>query len=127
MGQKETAVSGKNRIMIYGPKNGGTYVVEFRTAAATAPILDSTIASPHQFGSNLDSCTCSRLLQSASAVTWAPSDIGPVAIPRRSSVRPHGDVLSLFGSSEPVGSARFVPSGVTGVVGRHGRIRLCRM
>jgi len=24
---------GKNRIMIYGPKNDGTYVVEFRTAA----------------------------------------------------------------------------------------------
>jgi len=24
--------SGQNRIMIYGPKNGGTYVVEFRTS-----------------------------------------------------------------------------------------------
>jgi hypothetical protein len=24
--------AGKNRIMIYGPKNDGTYVVEFRTA-----------------------------------------------------------------------------------------------
>ena len=24
---------GKNRIMIYGPKDDGTYVVEFRTAA----------------------------------------------------------------------------------------------
>jgi hypothetical protein len=33
MGQKETAVSGKNRIMIFGPKPDGTYVVEFRTAA----------------------------------------------------------------------------------------------
>jgi hypothetical protein len=34
MGQKETAVTatGKNRIMIYGPKNDGTYIVEFRTA-----------------------------------------------------------------------------------------------
>jgi hypothetical protein len=32
MGQKETAV-GKNRIMIFGPKTDGTYVVEFRTAA----------------------------------------------------------------------------------------------
>jgi hypothetical protein len=32
MGQKEMAVTGKNRIMIYGPKNDGTYVVEFRTA-----------------------------------------------------------------------------------------------
>jgi hypothetical protein len=25
-------MSGKNRIMIYGPKNDGTYIVEFRTA-----------------------------------------------------------------------------------------------
>jgi hypothetical protein len=25
--------SGQNRIMIYGPKDDGTYVVEFRTAA----------------------------------------------------------------------------------------------
>jgi hypothetical protein len=32
MGQKETAGPGKNRIMIYGPKNDGTYIVEFRTA-----------------------------------------------------------------------------------------------
>jgi hypothetical protein len=28
--------TGKNRIMIYGPKNDGTYVVEFRTAAGEA-------------------------------------------------------------------------------------------
>ena len=26
--------TGKNRIMIYGPKDDGTYVVEFRTARA---------------------------------------------------------------------------------------------
>jgi hypothetical protein len=25
-------ITGKNRIMIYGPKDDGTYVVEFRTA-----------------------------------------------------------------------------------------------
>ena len=36
MGQKEMAVSGKNRIMIYGPKSDGTYIVEFRTAAGEA-------------------------------------------------------------------------------------------
>ena len=28
------AMTGKNRIMIYGPKTDGTYVVEFRTARA---------------------------------------------------------------------------------------------
>jgi hypothetical protein len=29
-------MSGKNRIMIYGPKDDGTYVVEFKTAAGEA-------------------------------------------------------------------------------------------
>ena len=29
-------MTGKYRIMIYGPKNDGTYVVEFRTAAGEA-------------------------------------------------------------------------------------------
>jgi hypothetical protein len=28
--------TGKNRIMIYGPKNDGTYIVEFRTAQGEA-------------------------------------------------------------------------------------------
>jgi hypothetical protein len=28
--------TGKNRIMIYGPKDDGTYIVEFRTAAGEA-------------------------------------------------------------------------------------------
>ena len=32
MGQKETAMNGENRIIIFGPKTDGTYVVEFRTA-----------------------------------------------------------------------------------------------
>jgi hypothetical protein len=36
MGQKEMAITGKNRIMIYGPKDDGTYIVEFRTAAGEA-------------------------------------------------------------------------------------------
>src|SRR6266571_9360901 len=36
MGQKETAVTNKNRIMIYGPKTDGTYIVEFKTAAGEA-------------------------------------------------------------------------------------------
>jgi hypothetical protein len=38
MGQKEMAMTatGKNRIMIYGPKDDGTYVVEFKTAAGEA-------------------------------------------------------------------------------------------
>jgi hypothetical protein len=29
-------MTGKNRIMIYGPKDDGTYVIEFRTAAGEA-------------------------------------------------------------------------------------------
>jgi hypothetical protein len=36
MGQKEMAMTGKNRIMIYGPKNDVTYIVEFRTADGEA-------------------------------------------------------------------------------------------
>jgi hypothetical protein len=30
------AMAGKNRIMIYGPKTDGTYVIEFKTAAGEA-------------------------------------------------------------------------------------------
>jgi hypothetical protein len=33
---KEMAMTGKNRIMIYGPKDDGTYIVEFRTATGEA-------------------------------------------------------------------------------------------
>jgi ATP dependent DNA ligase domain len=33
LGQTEIAMTGKNRIMIYGPESDGTYVVEFRTSA----------------------------------------------------------------------------------------------
>jgi hypothetical protein len=38
MGQKETEATsvGKNRIMIYGPKNDGTDIVEFKTATGEA-------------------------------------------------------------------------------------------
>jgi hypothetical protein len=38
LGQKTMAVieTGKNRIMIYGPKDDGTYLVEFKTAAGEA-------------------------------------------------------------------------------------------
>jgi hypothetical protein len=32
----EAAMTGKNRIMIYGPKGDGIYVIEFRTAAGEA-------------------------------------------------------------------------------------------
>jgi hypothetical protein len=37
-GQKEIAITaaGKNRIMIFGPKNDGTYIVEFKTDAGEA-------------------------------------------------------------------------------------------
>src|SRR5262249_53332571 len=31
---KRAEMTSKNRIMIYGPKNDGTYIIEFRTAAA---------------------------------------------------------------------------------------------
>jgi len=31
--------TGKNRIMIFGPKDDGTYVVEFRTAEGAVPAI----------------------------------------------------------------------------------------
>ena len=39
MGEREVAVTGKNRIMIFGPKTDGTYVVEFRTAADETAVI----------------------------------------------------------------------------------------
>jgi hypothetical protein len=39
MGQQETMVTRKNRIMIFGPKTDGIYVVEFRTAAGEALLI----------------------------------------------------------------------------------------
>jgi hypothetical protein len=38
MGQKETELTsaGMNRIMIYGPKNDGTYIIEFKMATGEA-------------------------------------------------------------------------------------------
>jgi hypothetical protein len=47
MGQEETAMTRKSRIMIFGPKSDGTYVVEFRTAdgeplAISIPRTEST-------------------------------------------------------------------------------------
>ena len=41
MGQQEMAMTGKNRI--YGPKNDGTYVVEFRTAEGAVGDLNPAI------------------------------------------------------------------------------------
>jgi hypothetical protein len=38
MRQQETMVTGKNRIMIYGPKTDGRYVVKFRTAASAGDL-----------------------------------------------------------------------------------------
>jgi hypothetical protein len=42
-------MTGKNRIMIYGPKNDGTYVVEFRTAMGTEARASRDLAGvkPH--------------------------------------------------------------------------------
>jgi hypothetical protein len=36
----------KNRIMIFGPKDDGTYVVEFRTAEGEALAISSREARP---------------------------------------------------------------------------------
>ena len=36
-----TTPAGKNRIMIFGPKSDGTYVIEFTTAAAESLAISS--------------------------------------------------------------------------------------
>jgi hypothetical protein len=46
--------AGKNRIMIFGPKTDGTYVIEFRTAAGEAlaisiPRTETTVVSSVEF------------------------------------------------------------------------------
>jgi hypothetical protein len=52
LGQKQMATTavGKNRIMIFGPKTDGTYVVEFRTAEGEAPFLQSACLPPRREG-----------------------------------------------------------------------------
>jgi hypothetical protein len=57
MGQEETAVTGKNRIMIYGPKNDGTYIIEFKTAAGETLAISVPAGRP----------ACSSISRSASA------------------------------------------------------------
>ena len=42
--------SGQNRIMIYGPKNDGTYIVEFRTAGGEALEISVPDHAQHQRG-----------------------------------------------------------------------------
>jgi hypothetical protein len=39
-GKTKMAMTGKNRIMIYGPKDDGTYVVEFNSRGRCAIDLD---------------------------------------------------------------------------------------
>jgi hypothetical protein len=48
--QKEMAMTeaGKNRIMIFGPKNDGTYVIEFKTAAGEALICLACYFAPNR-------------------------------------------------------------------------------
>jgi hypothetical protein len=36
--------SGRNRIMIYGPRNDGTYIVEFKTADGEALAINVPVA-----------------------------------------------------------------------------------
>ena len=38
---------GQNRIMIYGPKTGGTYVIKFRTAAGSRCRRNETAVLKH--------------------------------------------------------------------------------
>src|SRR5215831_3231706 len=87
--------TGKNRIMIFGPKSDGTYVVEFRTAAGEAlaisiPASEAAMIRHFQermpYGGSLCrtfreeplarlmSCV-SGALCSAAAILWSPAAI----------------------------------------------------
>jgi hypothetical protein len=57
--------TGKNRIMIYGPKDDGTYIVEFRTAAGEAlaisiPRSEASVVRYFQERMLMD-CSCRML------------------------------------------------------------------
>ena len=56
-------MAGNNRIMIFGPKSDGTYVVEFRTAAGEAlaiSIPSSEAAVVRYFQDRIPSACCAR-------------------------------------------------------------------
>jgi hypothetical protein len=54
-----TTPAGKNRIMIFGPKSDGTYVIEFRTAAGESLTISipGTEAAVFKSGCHTD-CSC---------------------------------------------------------------------
>jgi hypothetical protein len=58
MGQKEMAVTvtGKNRIMIFGPKPAGTYVVGFRTAAGETLAISVPVGETRDLNTSRRAC-----------------------------------------------------------------------
>ena len=81
MGQQEMAMTGKNRIMIYGPKTDGTYVVEFRTAAGAVLAISiprSEAAVIQHFQERmLSTSPASRAIRSYSLPTTQRVNAGP--------------------------------------------------
>jgi hypothetical protein len=80
------AMTGKNRIMIYGPKDDGTYVVEFRTAAGRCA---GDLNPENQDGrdpalSGADAVWAIRAGGDLKPPGRAPSSILTSALPRRS-------------------------------------------
>ena len=57
-------ITGKNRIMIFGPKDDGTYVVEFRTAAGGALAIsiprNETAVIRYSKNGCLTGCSCRK-------------------------------------------------------------------
>src|SRR5262245_60838452 len=55
-------ITGKNRIMIFGPKDDGTYVVEFRTAAGEALAISIPRNERSAISKNgcLTGCSCRK-------------------------------------------------------------------
>ena len=59
------AMNGKNRIMIYGPKADGTYLVEFKTAAG-----ESLAISVPGSEAAVRICRCARVMSSCAVIGY---------------------------------------------------------
>jgi hypothetical protein len=58
-------VRGRNRIMIYGPKNDGTYVVEFRTSEGEALAISIPRSETAAFGTSKSECRMASMCRTA--------------------------------------------------------------
>jgi hypothetical protein len=80
-GLGQAAMIGKNRIMIYGPKDDGTYVIEFRTLIATSTSAPAAapqmVVTSNNCESGRDSNQSSKIMGSSHRMGWGLRGSGP--------------------------------------------------